>query len=71
MGISNPEIQKKVFGPRWEHETQEPLLRLIELALDALLPRILLRKFGLGSRLVVYLQKGKTQSNIGVAMYCC
>jgi len=20
MGISNPEIQKKVFGPRWQHE---------------------------------------------------
>ena len=22
MGISNPEIQKKVFGPRWEHEIE-------------------------------------------------
>ena len=23
MGISNPEIQKKVFGPRWEHEIEK------------------------------------------------
>jgi hypothetical protein len=23
MGISNPEIQKKVFGPRWQHETEK------------------------------------------------
>jgi len=23
MGISNPEIQKKLFGPRWEHEIQK------------------------------------------------
>jgi hypothetical protein len=23
MGISNPEIQKKVFGPRWEHEMEK------------------------------------------------
>ena len=22
MGISNPEIQKMVFGPRWEHEIE-------------------------------------------------
>lgn len=22
MGISNPEIQKKVFGPRWQHEIE-------------------------------------------------
>ena len=23
MGISNPEIQKKVFGPKWEHENEK------------------------------------------------
>ena len=23
MGISNPEIQKKLFGPRWEHEIEK------------------------------------------------
>jgi hypothetical protein len=23
MGISNPEIQKKVFGPKWEHEIEK------------------------------------------------
>ena len=23
MGISNPETQKKVFGPRWEHEIEK------------------------------------------------
>jgi len=23
MGISNSEIQKKVFGPRWEHEIEK------------------------------------------------
>ena len=23
MGISDPEIQKKVFGPRWEHEIEK------------------------------------------------
>ncbi len=23
IGISNPEIQKKVFGPRWEHEIEK------------------------------------------------
>jgi hypothetical protein len=23
MGISNPEIQKKVFGPRWEDEIEK------------------------------------------------
>lgn len=23
MGISNPEIQKKVFGPRWQHEIEK------------------------------------------------
>ena len=23
MGISNPEIQQKVFGPRWQHEVEK------------------------------------------------
>jgi len=23
MGVSDPEIQKKVFGPRWEHEMEK------------------------------------------------
>jgi hypothetical protein len=23
MGISNPEIRKKVFGPRWEHKIEK------------------------------------------------
>jgi len=23
MGISNPEIQTKVFGPRWQHEMEK------------------------------------------------
>jgi len=23
MGIGNPEIQKKAFGPRWEHEIEK------------------------------------------------
>jgi hypothetical protein len=23
MGVSDPEIQKKVFGPRWEHEIEK------------------------------------------------
>lgn len=23
MGVSDPEIQKKVFGPRWQHEIEK------------------------------------------------
>ena len=23
MGVSDPEIQKKVFGPRWQHEVEK------------------------------------------------
>jgi hypothetical protein len=32
MGISNPEIQKKVFGPRWEHEIEKQGWRFLEKA---------------------------------------
>jgi hypothetical protein len=32
MGISNPEIQKKVFGPRWEHEIEKARLAVLEKA---------------------------------------
>jgi hypothetical protein len=24
MGVSDPEVQKKVFGPRWQHEVDKP-----------------------------------------------
>lgn len=23
MGVSDPEVQKKVFGPRWQHEAEK------------------------------------------------
>jgi hypothetical protein len=28
MGVSDPEAQKKVFGPRWQHEIEAKLVHM-------------------------------------------
>jgi hypothetical protein len=50
MGVSDPEIQKKIFGPRWQHETEKQAWPLWKRLLHRLQPCPICRPQKKGSR---------------------